>query len=213
MKSNIRAVVFDAFGTVVEIRNKQMPYRRLVEEATRRNAAPVDASMLLMSKPLGLVDAALALGLDIDDAAVTVLLNELKIALQLELDSVALFPDVLDTFNHLQCAGLTIAICSNLALPYAEPVLRLTGVPQSNCIWSFNTAAIKPMPEIFAHTCKQLQVEAQEVLFVGDTRQADVLGPQKFGMQALHLVRSAPTVQLDQIQNLQGVLDYLGAKS
>jgi hypothetical protein len=36
---------------------------------------------------------------------------------------------------------------------------------------------------------------------------------QKFGMQALHLVRSAPTVQLDQIQNLQGVLDYLGAKS
>jgi HAD superfamily hydrolase (TIGR01549 family) len=212
MKSNIRAVVFDAFGTVVEIRNKQMPYRRLVEEAARRNAAPVDASMLLMSNPLGLVESALALGLDIDDASVNLMLKELKIALQLELDSVALFPDVLETFDKLQYEGLTLAICSNLALPYAEPVVRLTGVPQSNCIWSFNTAAIKPMPEIFAHTCKQLQVEAQEVLFVGDTRQSDVLGPRKFGMKALHLVRSAPTVQRDQIQNLQGVLNFLGLK-
>lgn len=210
MKSHIRAVVFDAYGTLVDIQKKLMPYRKLLAEAARCHHTPDDASQLIMSRPLELVDAALALGLDVTDVAVSGLLDGLKIDLQAEIDSITLFPDVPDTIDKLRSAGLMVAVCSNLALPYAEPVLMLTGMHERDCIWSFNVAAIKPMNAMYASVCKKLDVSANEVLFVGDTRNADVLGPRLFGMEALHLVRSEASNGRDQIQSLHEVLDYFG---
>lgn len=42
-----------------------------------------------------------------------------------ELASVALYPDASATLTVLRQAGIKIGVCSNLAAPYAIPVLKL----------------------------------------------------------------------------------------
>jgi putative hydrolase of the HAD superfamily len=47
----------------------------------------------------------------------------------------------------------------------------------------------KPGPEIFKHALRKLGVEAFEAVFVGDTVDADVLGPKRLGMKTVYINR------------------------
>jgi len=47
----------------------------------------------------------------------------------------------------------------------------------------------KPSPEIFKHALRKLGVKASEAAFVGDTVDADVLGPKKLGMKTVYIER------------------------
>ena len=49
--------------------------------------------------------------------------------------------------------------------------------------------AIKPEPAIYRAMCDPLGCQPSDILFVGDTEDADVDGPRAFGMRAVHLDR------------------------
>ncbi|MFZ6759367.1 HAD family hydrolase [Undibacterium sp. Ji50W] len=78
--------------------------------------------------------------------------------MQLEIDSLSLYPDTTSTLLELRKAGLKIAVCSNLAGPYAAPVMALLPVTLDAYIWSFEVRAIKPEPIIYSSVSDALNI-------------------------------------------------------
>jgi len=206
----IRAVVFDVYGTLVRIGERRAPYRALLArmEAAGRARQAGDAAAI-MSRDLDLVGAAALLGADLSAPELAVLERDL----QAELASVRLFPDSLAVLQALAARGLKLGLCSNLAAPYAAPVLRLLPALDAYA-WSFEVGAIKPEPAIYAHACRQLGCEPGQVLMVDDTPEADLHGPRRYGMRSLLLRRDGPKaadVASDTISDLGDVLAALDA--
>jgi HAD superfamily hydrolase (TIGR01549 family) len=167
-----RAVAFDAFGTLVHIGRKRHPFERLIRQA-RERAAAVPSPMV---QPLGLADYAAALGLPHPDAELAMLDEELA--------TIALYPDTLDALRRVREQGVRIAVASNLALPYAAPLKALLGDLVDVWHLSFNAGAIKPDGAFYVGLTARLGCEASELLMVGDTWRADIIGAVEVGSRA-----------------------------
>jgi HAD superfamily hydrolase (TIGR01549 family) len=176
----IRAIVLDAFGTLCEIRDKRGPFAKLARLSPDRALA----RELLMTRPLTLRQAASVLHVEAVD------LDQLEADLRAELASIQLFPEVAAALEAVRASGIKLAVASNLAAPYAEPLLRLMPFELDVYAWSFEVGALKPDPRIFQWTCEALGVEPADALMVGDTLQADYEGARAVGMRALHLDRT-----------------------
>lgn len=174
--SPIEAICFDAFGTLVEITDKRRPFQAMLSEGPKARRA-TDA----LISPLGLRDIARELAIEIGEAR----LLELERDLAAECRSIQLRPGIETIWASLRRAGLRIGICSNLALPYAKPLLAVVpGIPDA-LVLSFEVGLVKPQREIFHLVCEQLGLSAEQIMFVGDTPEADVLGPKTVGMHAM----------------------------
>lgn len=174
-------------------------------------APDADEAAWLMRGSFDLAGAATAAGA----SAPASLLAALEAELAIELASIEAYADAQATLAALQARGIDLAICSNLVRPYAEPTLRALPVSSWSALaWSFEQQAIKPEPAIYAAVCNALRCQPGEVLFVGDTEDADYAGPIAFGMKALHLVRE-PEVPLKahQIRSLAEIVPRIEAMS
>lgn len=189
-KAPAQAVVFDAFGTLLRISARKQPYLQLMKLAREHGRKPLpDDARVLMTQELGLFAAAEWLGLH---AALPALAG-LEQDLLSELSSVQLFPDSVPAIQMLQEAGIRVAVCSNLAAPYAIPVRLLLPNLDAYC-WSFTAGAIKPEPDIYQQVAQQLDCPLSSLAMIGDTLEADCLGPRRCGMQGFHLSRDgSPT--------------------
>lgn len=187
--AGIRAVAFDAFGTLVHIPGYRKPYRQLIDYL-KRQGLPIRRidSDRLMTTPIDLSAVGAYFGCNIPAE----ILVQAERDLQYDLDSTILFEDTLRTISRLQHEGMQVAICSNLALPYGAPVQAL--LPNLDAyVWSYVAGAIKPDAPIYANLCQSLNYSPCEVLMIGDTLEADYLGPRRFGMQSMHLARNEET--------------------
>lgn len=203
-----RAVVFDVFGTLAEITDRRRPFARLLRHAQRsgRRPQPEDAA-LLMSRPVDLAGAAQLFGVAVPARD----LQGLELDLTAELRSVRLFPEVRATLTALRKRGIPVALCSNLAAPYAAPIQALLSSLTDVQVWSFECGAVKPQPTIYRRVCMALACEPGEVLMVGDTYSADVAGPQQFGMHAALLDRHGRAPQRSPLRSLTEVLPLVQA--
>ena len=183
---DIKAVVFDAFGTVVHIPGYRRPYRQLIDYLKSQGVLIKTAdSDQLMKSPVELSAVGQYFGFTIP----TEVLTHVEKDLQYDLDSTVLFEDVLGTVSRLQTKNFRVGICSNLALPYSTPVKAL--LPRLDAYaWSYEVGAVKPDSRIYENVCDQLGCLPQQVLMVGDTLEADYFGPHRFGMRSLFLSRS-----------------------
>lgn len=178
---DLQAVVFDAYGTLAHIKERRHPFKKLLCYGQQMGRAPrPDDAATIMTHRVGLLAAAQRLGIALPPPVY----RELATDLAAELNSVTLFDDVNATLTELKSRGLKIALCSNLAEPYAAPLLRQLSVPFDCYAWSFLVGAIKPSPAIYAYVLEKLDCPPGQVLFVGDTPDADRDGPQRMGMQA-----------------------------
>lgn len=181
----IRAVLFDVYGTLVRILQPTHPYRQLLA-MVRAQDPRVDRaafSRRAMTRPLGLAEAGRL------HAVAPAAIQALEQELEREIDSIELFPEVAQVLRTLRDRGYRIGVCSNLALPYASPVSRMLEGLVDIAVWSFEAGYIKPEPPIYGLAADRLQVPPSSVLMVGDSYRADVEGPRAAGMQAMHLVR------------------------
>lgn len=185
---DIEAVIFDVYGTLVEIADKQSPYLKLLQilESRGRERAPGDAA-LIMGSPVGLASAAHSLAPGFVSVEELALLEQKLFA---ELQSVRAFPEALETLEALRRRGYRIGLCSNLAAPYAAPVAQVLSFAFDSYGWSFELGFLKPDPRIYRRVCEDLGCSPSRVLMVGDTLEADVLGPRRVGMHAIHLDRA-----------------------
>ncbi len=196
----VQVVVFDAFGTLVQIGERLSPYRQLMRwmRDNGRRPQPDDAARI-MSQPRGLASTAALFGM----SPPIELLAAWEADLQVELRTVRVFPDAVPTIAQLRQAGYRVGLCSNLAAPYGEPVKALPALEVY--AMSYDAGAVKPEPAIYQYLLDQLGCSPADVLFVGDTPSADLDGPLAFGMAARLIDRKAGQALDDVLADLLGV--------
>jgi len=179
MQYLIKAVAFDAFGTLVEIHDKRRPYVRLAKAA----AQPLARSP--MCEPIDLDAMAHLCGLTLDASKMDILHADL----QAELSSTKPYPEAQEVLEELKRLGLRTAVASNLALPYARPIQDELGHLLDISCMSFEVGFVKPDAGFYAELCRRLNLLPQEVLMIGDTWRCDYEGATVAGLHAIHLDR------------------------
>lgn len=172
--AEIRAICFDAFGTVVEITDKRRPYHALLRSEP---AAAVQA----LTQAIGLRELSREIATPVDEARFV----ELEADLQAECASIRVRPDMKLIWPTLQRAGLKIAICSNLSWPYKWPLLNCLPDWPDGFVLSCEVGFTKPRREIYQLVSSELELRLSQILFVGDSLEADVMGPIAAGASAM----------------------------
>jgi HAD superfamily hydrolase (TIGR01549 family) len=205
MQHHIKAVAFDAFGTLVEIRDKRRPYARLANAATQ----PLARSP--MCEPVDLDAMAHLCGVTLDASEMAILHSDL----QAELASTQPYPEAQEVLEELRRLGVRTAVASNLALPYAGPIKDKLGHLLDVLCMSFEVGFVKPETGFYGELCRRLHLHPQEVLMIGDTWRCDYEGATGAGLHALHLDRggrAAEGQQRNSTSDLRGVLSYLALR-
>jgi putative hydrolase of the HAD superfamily len=103
------------------------------------------------------------------------------------------YPDVVSTLKPFKESGIRMGIISNTTNPQfiKDEELRRTGLSTyfEFAIFSSSTPYRKPHPSIFNAAISRLNLEAENILFVGDDLKTDVMGAQSVGMQTAWLNR------------------------
>ena len=167
-----------------------------------------DDAARIMSTNVGLAGVPDLLGVDLPASEIT----SIEMDLYVELATVELFTDTLPTLQALRAAGFKLALCSNLATPYAVPV-KLLIPPLDAYVWSFETGAVKPEPAIYRALCQRLDCAPHELMMIGDTVEADHTAPRRFGIHGFHLAREGKSPVAENLRSLHDISKVLGCVS
>ena len=109
-----------------------------------------------------------------------------------------IYPDVAETLRLLSDFGVRMGIISNTTNPefIKDEELHRTELGQyfEFALYSSSTPYRKPHPSIFKAAISRLQVNAEDILFVGDNLNMDVEGPQAVGISAAWLNRNGSSL-------------------
>lgn len=185
------AVIFDVFGTLIRIEERRNPYLQLLKYGRSQGVTPcAEHLQMFMTRELDWREAAEALGI----RAGYVKLYGLARLLQEELDSMTLYPDASEALELLQGAGISIALCSNLASGYGPAVRAL--LPGLDVYgFSYQVGVTKPNPVIYQSVCRDLGVQrgrqlgGDRVVMIGDSIRCDRDGARAAGVAGFHLSR------------------------
>ena len=107
-------------------------------------------------------------------------------------NSVTLYDDAIPTLQHFRDEGFKLAIVSNWDTPLDPLTERLGIANYFDAIVASHDARVKsekPDPHIFTYALAAVGVSAEEVVHVGDTYQADIVGAQGIGIRPILLDR------------------------
>lgn len=193
MQAEIRAVAFDAFGTLIRYPVKHHPYTLL--RAKGQDRAVFHRQCMIS----GLTAAELASANGREEA-----LPEFSVRLAEEERHIALYPEVSDLLDNLRQQGIRMAVCSNLACEYGRILRRL--LPEwLDLALSCEIGAAKPESVIYAAVENLLGVPRGQILFVGDSKTNDAAAPAAYGFQSLWLQRPQQDLRI-----VQAAFSYTG---
>lgn len=175
---DIDLVVFDLFGTLVEIGSRRRPFAHL-----RRKMGPEKAGrfrLLAMTTEMTLseIDA------ELQGEATAADLVVAQAAIAHEIASVRIRPGVLEVIARLP---VPYALCSNLSVDYVAALARFPEITPKFRILSCQVGCMKPDPAIYYRVIQAAGVHPNRILFTGDTLAADIDGPTQAGMRAMHI--------------------------
>lgn len=181
-----KLAVFDLFGTLVQPGVMHHPYRQLIKFG-RENCRSVQKTDL---RKILTIDASIEELADLLEInAPPSLIRKLQNLIDDEIQSSKLFTDVLPFLDQLVAHNIPFAICSNLAAPYGRAAdLLIPGFKYSR-FFSYEVGFMKPESEIYQLIVDQIQCNASDCIFVGDSHDVDFLAPMKHGFDSYHLVR------------------------
>jgi HAD superfamily hydrolase (TIGR01549 family) len=185
IKNNTKAVIFDCFGTLMNINDKQMPYKFLREILYKNNINIEKFSEWAMTKKVDFQS--------IEELCKFKFSNEEKIKfkqmLEKELRSIHIYPEVNVLLKKLKNNNITTMMCSNLAFPYGNAAKKLT-YPLDHYVLSYDIGYIKPNPKIFRECQKRLNLESDDIVYVGDSYKNDYLAAKEYGFDSYWLKRN-----------------------
>ncbi len=120
-----------------------------------------------------------------------------------EADTWRVFDDVFPTLDALTRRGLKLGVISNWD-DRLRPLLARLGLDQyfASLVISCEAGAAKPDPRLFYQAAAELMVAPRELLHVGDSRTADVLGAEGIGAFGRQVVRNGTALEPRQIRSL-----------
>ncbi len=107
-------------------------------------------------------------------------------------NSATLYDDAIPTLQHLRDAGFKLAIVSNWDTPLDPLTERLGIADYFDTIVASHDVRVrseKPDPHIFNCALAAVGVSAEEVVHVGDTYEADIVGAENVGIRPILLDR------------------------
>lgn len=181
----VTTAIFDAFGTLLRIREGTHPYRRILTLGIEQGRRPqANDAEVLMSAPMDLKESADFFGIQVKPHV----MDQLEADLHNELASIEAYQDGIAAVAALQRAGIKVVVCSNLAQPYASAIKRLYPTLDGYSL-SFSVGAIKPSSKIYKHATQSVHALPNEAWMIGDSKRCDCDGPIEFGMQGFYLDR------------------------
>jgi FMN phosphatase YigB (HAD superfamily) len=180
-------IIFDLFGTLVNVGIQRHPYRQLLKWARDNGRKPLsDDARTIMTIDGDIRRVADHMSIPAPEKLLVKLIHDIDC----ELASLTLFEDVIPLLDELQAYNIRMAICSNLAAPYGKVIARFFSWYSLDKYLSYECGFIKPEVEIYQSILSRMKVEPEQCLFIGDTYIADVWGPQQIGMKSIHLCRT-----------------------
>lgn len=194
-----KVIVFDAFGTLVQIGQSKSPYRKLMKwlKEDGRKPSLKDAN-IIMSNDVDIEQLAKLFGKEVPIQ----LLQEIEEDIDFELNTIELYTDTIAILLKLKDLGFKLALCSNLAKPYGEKLKAILPNSFDAIFLSYEVGAIKPEKYIYEEILKTFSCQMCDVLFIGDHPILDVQVPISLGM-------SARLIERNKKQNLSVVLTDL----
>lgn len=175
---DVDIVVFDLFGTLVEIGSRHRPFAHLRRRMDPEKANRLRRLAMTTKMTLAELDAEIEGGATITDLVVA------QAAIAREVASTALRAGVREMLAALP---VPYGLCSNLSLDYVPTLERFPEISPAFRVLSCHVGCMKPDQAIYAHVIQAAGVPASRILFVGDTPAADIDGPAQAGMRALHI--------------------------
>lgn len=118
-----------------------------------------------------------------------------------------LFADVMPVIESLQAAGIKLGVVSNWD-ERLHPLLRDLGLTShfNSIVVSCDVGFRKPSPAMFMTAARQLALTPAEILHIGDSRREDFEGARQAGFAALFLDRTGSAAEDGTVSSLEGVL-------
>lgn len=127
--------------------------------------------------------------------------------------TLALFDDALPTIKTIKERGILTGVISNASRELSRSCQELGLRPYLDMVLtSDEVGRTKPDPLIFVTALKKLNVRAENVIYVGDQYEADVLGARGAGISPILIDRFDLYSQVSdcpRIRSLSEVLEYL----
>ncbi len=194
----VRAVTFDAFGTIVDTGRDVLI--QVARRACAENRPSLDPETLLETWDRYFFGAdtetfhtlrevttdALAMafvdfGIDADPEPYIEILDRMWLRAKA-------YPEVLGVLASLD--GVPRAVVSNADHEFLKGILARNGLRFDAVVTSESAQSYKPRPRIFEIALRALDVRPEEVLHVGDSLPADVEGASRLGMRTIWVNRS-----------------------
>lgn len=204
----IRAVIFDLYGTLLQLQQDSKPYFQLAQRCSHGNVRTgIEIALTTENPRLG--DFASRIGLrQVGD------LHSLEVTMQDDIASTRPYSDSLPTLRHLKELGIGTGVISNLATPYKQPYFdhELAALIDV-AVFSCDCGLIKPDSRIYHLALKLVGTRACETLMVGDSFKSDVQGPSMIGIKGIHLDRSGGAGKSHIISSLHAILEKVAQQT
>ena len=186
-----QACLFDVYGTLLRFTDDgPSPYSVLLSDSGLEPAQCRRLARKFLTCRLRDMEAAAALiRQEFPEACVSQeLLRRARARLTEQLAGVALCRGARRTLGWLRQREVRLALVSNLASPYTDPIhdLGLEALVDAT-IYSCEHGVIKPDPAIFEAALAALGAAAADTIMVGDNAYDDVEGAERAGLRAVLL--------------------------
>ena len=170
--TGIRAVAFDCYGTIAQVTRPHGVHRTIAALVGGR----ISPSPMTVDRPLA--DIVREHAPTADPSEIAALDDDIRD----EVTSVRALPGTVETIRSLRGRGIRVAIASNLARDYGNPLAGMFDVDHH--AFSFQMGVAKPNTRFFRRLCAALGCHPGEVLMVGDSPRSDYQGALAAGMRA-----------------------------
>jgi len=203
MSKEIKAVIFDLYGTLIYNKDTN-PYARLFFELGLSPEEMKQARRIALTEDFtdlsGLVTRI--------KPGATMSLQSYEEEVAAGISSARTFPETYEVLEALQKRDLQVGLISNLASPYKKSFFDL-GLEKyfHSVIFSCEVGLYKPNPKIYERAIQDLGLEPAQTFMVGDKLHCDVDGPASIGMKGMLIDRE--NKYIFSIQSLTGIFRYL----
>lgn len=183
---NIKAVIFDCFGTLMQTTAKKKPYKMLVNHLNSKGFKDDNFAFWLMSQhvDIKLIEEKTNIKIEED------IIREFTRLLKEDLDAVQAYPETNKVLQQLKAQGIKTVLCSNLASDYGKvATTKTTNLDQY--VLSYECGFLKPQKQIYQLCQNLLGYDKNEIIFVGDNYKDDYLGSKEFGFVSYWLNRKS----------------------
>lgn len=125
----------------------------------------------------------------------------------------ALFDDSLETLRILKSRSLKIGLISNVGKEMQDNYTKLGIQPYLDfTVTSFEVGCDKPDPKIFRIAIDKAKVKPEEILYIGDQYDQDILGARNVNIKSILIDRrgwNSNITDCPVVQRLGAIVDYL----